>query len=75
MEKVVVVSPIDSDEEEAEEIAEEDGDKWEEFGPFGTGRHFEVEDHDGDDDGEYAVAEGFEAVFVHSAFWMSLMCF
>lgn len=65
VEEVVMIVPVDGDHDEAEDIAQEDRKNGAESGESGTVRRFHFEDHDGDDDGEDAVAEGFEAVFGH----------
>jgi len=61
VDEVVVVDPVDADEGEAEEIDCHGGDDLEKAGEAVGGGDFEVEDHDGDDDGDDAVGEGFEA--------------
>jgi len=65
VEEVVVVIPVDADVDEAEEVAEEDGKQAGEGGEVGSAGDLEFEHHDGDDDGEDTVTEGFEAVFRH----------
>ena len=61
VDEVVVIDPVDSDEAEGEEVDEENGGEGAESGKAILGGDFELEDHDGDDDGEDSVGEGFEA--------------
>lgn len=61
VDEVMVVYPVDTDEGEGEEVDEEDGGDFEETGGPVLFGDFELEDHDGDDDGEDSVGEGFEA--------------
>jgi hypothetical protein len=32
-------------------------------------RNLQLQHHDGDDDGDDAVAEGFQSTFAHEGFW------
>ena len=57
--------PIDADVDEAEHIAYEDGPQRQQRLEIGFVRNFEFQHHDGDDDGDDAVAEGFQASFAH----------
>ncbi len=65
--QVMMIVPVDGDEDEAENVAEEDRSDGAKRGQRGALRWLHLEDHDSDDDGEDAVAEGFEAVFGHGA--------
>lgn len=65
VEQVVMIVPIDGNHDEAEDVAQEVGNDRPERGESGCLRRFHFKDHDGDDDGEDAVAEGFETVFAH----------
>lgn len=65
MNHVVVVVPVNSDVNEAENVAEK---YWQErFDGFELRAmwNFEFEHHDGDDDGEYTVGKRLHAVFSH----------
>ena len=55
-----MVVPIDSHEDKAEDIAEEGWQDRLESGPVHHFRDFEFQHHDGDDDGDHAVAEGLD---------------
>jgi len=57
----VVVDPVDGGEGEGEEIEEQRGDDGAEAGRAVCVGNLELEHHDGDDDGDDAVGEGFEA--------------
>src|ERR1700719_651700 len=56
-----MVRPVDSGEGERDQINDEGGQDGVEAGDAFLVRDFELEHHDGDDDGDYAVGEGFEA--------------
>lgn len=56
---------INSDEGEAANAAQEKGSDGAKGGERGALRWPHLEDHDRDDDGKHAVAEGFETVFGH----------
>ena len=60
-EEQVVIDPVDAGKGEGENIDEEDGKDGVEAGGAVFVRDLELEDHDGDDDGENAVGEGLEA--------------
>jgi hypothetical protein len=65
MKHVVVVVPVDADVEEAEHVAEQDGQDGDEGGELIAFGDVEVNDHDGEDDCEDTIAEGFEAGLGH----------
>jgi len=67
VEQVVVVVPVDGDEDEAEDVGEELGDERAEVGELDAVGRPELQHHDGDDDGDDAVAEGLEPVPGHGA--------
>src|ERR1017187_3766145 len=67
LEEVVMVVPINADVDEAQDVAEEDGQERFQGGEVGGVRDFQFQHHDGDDDGEDAVAEGFEPGGFHCA--------
>jgi hypothetical protein len=65
VDEVMVVDPVDAGLNEAEEI---DGEEWGEGDKAVEVRNFfardvELEHHDGDDDGDDSVGEGFEAAW------------
>ena len=61
----MVVVPVDAEIDEAQQITQELRHQRFQRGEFDTVRHFQFQHHDGDDDGEHAVAEGFEPVLLH----------
>jgi hypothetical protein len=67
LEEVVMVVPVDADVDETEDVAEEDGQERFQCGEVGGVRDFQFQHHDGDDDREDAVAEGFEPGGFHGA--------
>ena len=67
LEEVVMVVPVDADVDETEDVAEEDGQERFQGGEVGGVRDFQFQHHDGDDDREDAVAEGFEPGGFHGA--------
>jgi len=56
---------IDADVNEAEHVAPEDGQQRPQGRKRGLVRHLQFEHHDGDDDRDDAIAEGFEPVGLH----------
>src|SRR5207237_5344920 len=67
MEHVMVIAPVDAEEDEAENVGEEEREERLECAQISAVRHVQLEDHDGDEDGDHAVAEGFEARACHAA--------
>ena len=66
MEHVVVVVPVDADVDEAQHVAQEDRQQRAAApAQVVAVRHLQLQHHDGDDDGEHAVAEGLEPVLSH----------
>jgi hypothetical protein len=62
---MVMVVPIDPDIYEAEHIAEEDRQQWQQvFRPLPM-RYMQLQDHYGDDDGDNPIAKCFEPSFIH----------
>jgi len=62
---MLMLVPINPDVDEAEHVAHEHGPQWNQRLEIGFVRDFEFQHHYGDDDGDDAVAEGFESVFSH----------
>ncbi len=74
--EVVVIDPVNPGEREAEQIDEEDGRDCKKTGKAVLVGDLELKDHDGDDDGENSVGEGFEACCREEFFGhRSLRCF
>ncbi len=61
MNEMVVVNPIDPDKAEGDEIEAERGENGAEAGDAVLMGNLQFEHHDGDDDGDDSVGEGFEA--------------
>ena len=61
MDEVVVVDPVNAGEGEGEKVDGERGQDGEQAGKAVLGGDLELEHHDGDDDGDDSVGEGFEA--------------
>src|SRR6185312_3433867 len=60
-----MVVPVDADIEEAEQVHQQGGyHGFERLEATAVG-HFELQHHDGDDDGDHAVTECLESTFVH----------
>jgi len=67
MEQVMVIVPIDADEDKAHYIGQEHRDDRCEnhcIDPLG---HLNLENHDGDDHRDYTITEGFQSTLGH--FW------
>nr|GFD15727.1 hypothetical protein [Tanacetum cinerariifolium] len=64
---VVVVVPINAHVHKAQHVAQEDGQQWPQRRKVVAVRYLEFQHHDSEDDGEHAIAEGFEAGFMHSS--------
>jgi hypothetical protein len=62
---VVVIAPVDADEDEAHQVGGDHRGEGTQRLQRGSVRHLQFEDHDGDDDGDDAVAECFQARFSH----------
>jgi hypothetical protein len=61
MQEVMVVDPVDAGEGEGERVDDQRGPDGREAGETVLQRDFQFEHHDGDDDGDDAVGERFEA--------------
>src|SRR5579859_5045216 len=65
MEHMMVIVPVDSDENETEQILTERRHDAFEGGPVRTTRDCQFEHHNRDDDGDDAIAECLQAAFAH----------
>src|SRR2546422_2919091 len=61
----MVVAPVDAEKNKTQSIAEEYGNQGAQRGQTGLLRHFQFKHHDGDEDGDHAVAEGFQSSLTH----------
>src|SRR5437870_5710517 len=63
---VVMVGPVDADHDEAQDIGQESRQDRAKRSPVRSGWNFQLEDHNGDQDGDHAVAEGLKTSLTHS---------
>jgi len=68
VQQVMVVVPVNADVDEAQHVAQEHWPQRQQVGQLFAVRHFDLQHHDGDDDGEHTIAEGFESVLVHGRY-------
>ena len=66
LEHVVMVVPVDAEEDEAQDVGQKHRQQWTERLAVGAVRHLQLQHHDRDQYGEYAVAERFEPAFAHA---------
>ena len=69
MKHVVMVVPVDGEIDKAQDIAQKDGVQAPQRFDVFTVRNFELQNHDGDEDGQHAIAEGLGASL--SDFWVT----
>src|SRR5215467_800980 len=67
VEHVVMIVPVDRDKHEAQHIGQKNGHDGRQRSGLHAMRHLHLEDHDRDDDREYAVGEGFETSLAHAS--------
>ena len=60
-----MIAPINPEKNKTQDIAEKTGQSREQRGEASAMRHFQFQNHDGDNDCEDAVAKGFEPVLTH----------
>jgi hypothetical protein len=66
LQKVVVIGPIDPKVDKTQYVAQEDRGQWTQCGQVRAQRNSQFQHHDGDDDGNYTIAEGFHPIFAHT---------
>src|ERR687896_2504399 len=66
MKHVVVVVPIDTKVNEAQNVAQEYGDQWHQRLDALAVGHLHLQHHDGDDDGDHAITERFKPILSHA---------
>src|SRR5919108_3596705 len=66
MQHVVMVVPIDAEVDETQHITQKHRDQWRKGLDALTMRHLQLQHHDGDDDGDDAIAECFKPTLAHS---------
>ena len=62
---ILELVPIDAHVHEAQYVAHEHRPQRDQRAEIGVVRNFEFQHHDGDDDGDDAVAEGFQSILTH----------
>src|SRR6476660_529889 len=67
MEQVVMIVPVDAYVDKAQHITRENGNYWAQGLEIDAMRHLQFQHHDGNDNGEHAVTEGFDPVTFHLA--------
>ena len=60
-----MIVPVDSDRDETNNIAEENRNEWYEIPGVGSCRHFKLEHHHRNDDGDDSVGESLESSLTH----------
>ena len=65
LQQVMMIAPVDTDEDKAQHIGEKHWRNRREGRPTGVMRHFQFQDHDGDDDRNHPIAERFKPAFSH----------
>src|SRR5258706_14531240 len=71
LEKMIVIAPIDADEDKTKHLTKEHRSDRDQGSPTGIVRNFEFEHHDGDDDRDHPITESFHAASAHSG---SILC-
>src|SRR5918992_1764169 len=66
MKHVVVVIPIDTQVDEAQNVAQEYGDQGHQRLEALAVGHLQLQHHDGDDDGDHAITERFKPILSHA---------
>ncbi len=62
---MMVIIPVDADENIAQHVAEKSRNHWTQARQRGFVRDAQIEHHDRDEDGDHAIAESFEPSFAH----------
>jgi hypothetical protein len=65
LQQVMMIAPIDADEDEAKCVAEKYWGQRDQRSPSGVMRDFELQHHNRDDDGDHSIAESFQTVLSH----------
>lgn len=65
MTRILELVPVDADVHQAEYVAHQDELQRHQRAEGGCVRDFELQRHDGDDDSDDAVAEGFQSILTH----------
>src|SRR5436189_247613 len=73
--KMMVIIPVNADEDKTQYIASEFWQKWIEGSKRSLLGRSQLQDHDRDNDGKNTITEGFESSFVHYSSIRNLFCF
>src|SRR5260370_37395730 len=65
LQQVVMIAPVDADEDKAKRVAEKYGSDRDQRLPGSLVRNFEFQHHDRDDDRDHSVAECFQPALTH----------
>ena len=70
MYKMMVIDPVNTQVNKTKQVAEKNGYQWFYYIPVCTVRYFQFQYHNGDNDGNNAVAECFKPCFGHAAIYI-----
>src|SRR5437773_9705470 len=65
LQQVMMIAPVDADENKAKQVAEKNGAHWTQRIPTGVMWHPQFQHHDGNDDRNHTIAECFHSTFAH----------
>ena len=65
LDKMMMIVPIDAEVDETQHLAEKNRNQRAQGRRVRAERRPQLQHHDGDDDGDHAITEGFHSVFVH----------
>src|SRR5215475_12492169 len=68
VEQMMMVVPVNAEKNEAEDVSQEYRDERTKRLPVTAVGNPQLQDHDGDEDGDDAITEGFETIFLHYSF-------
>src|SRR6266404_8362593 len=68
LEKMMVIAPVDADENKTQHVTKKQRGNWDQGPPTGVVRYSEFEHHDGDDDRNHPITESFQAASGHPSF-------
>jgi hypothetical protein len=66
VQQVMVVHPVDADIGEAQDVGQEHRPQFAQRRKLIAMRNFHLQNHDGDDDGDHAIAECFQPALAHA---------
>jgi hypothetical protein len=65
MKQVMMIVPVNAEEYETHQIAQQDRNQWEQRGRAGFMGNSQFKHHDSDEDGNHTIAECFQSAFGH----------